>query len=1257
MRAVLPRTALPLLALAAAMLALALAPGRVLAQTDVIRGRVVGVEGEPLAGVRVTATSIPGNVTRATSTNEKGAFQIAFPGGAGDYFMGYATFGYAYKQFELKRLADEDVLVADARLSPVVIDSLVVAVPAHERVDRNAARTDETGAERVIDPSVLPPELQGDVAAMAASLPGVLLVPGLDGQADGFSVLGLPSDQNSVTLNGMQSGAGNLPRDAAITTSLATSSYDVSRGGFSGANFNISSRPGSNMRSRGMSLVMTSPRVQWTDPAGRALGSDYTNLSLGGLLTGPIKLNSSFYNFSYQLGRQSRANSTLLGTDAVGLQTAGVAPDSVTRLVDILRQEGVPTGGFNRPDKLSDNGSVFGSVDFSPPTSSSGQSVGLTFNGNWRRQTAVGASTTSLASAAGDHIGWSGGLQARHSGYLGMVLSETQAGINASRDYDDLYALLPAGRVLVNSVFADGTGGVRTLGFGGSPGLGSSSGSLGANLRNTLSWFDDANKHRFKLTSELGLSGTTVRQASNLLGTFTFNSLKDLQAGQPLSFTRQLVARERSTGLWSGALSLGDSWRRTENFQLTYGLRLDGARFTTGPELNPLVETTFGVRNDLVPTPIAFSPRIGFSWTVGRSQEIASFLGAARVPRAIVRGGIGLFANAASVGSLGQVLDNTGLPGGAQQIVCVGPAAPAADWAAYASGAVPPDRCADGSAGTVFANGAPNVTLFARDYRPPRSLRSNLAWNGNVLDGRFALGVEGTYSLNLDQQRFTDLNFRDLPRFTLAEGRPVYVEPTSIVPATGAVAVQDARVSPAFAQVMELRSDLRSRTAQLSVNLAPVPRGPTRFGWSLAYTYQRIREQVPGFSSTAGDPLSIQWARSSQGPHQISYSLRYNFFDAVNVSWSGSLRSGMAFTPTVAGDVNGDGYWNDRAFVYSPANAPDPTLAEGMRQLLAGASGSTRHCLESQLGRIAGRNSCTGPWTSSASLNVTLDRAKFRMPDRGTISFSLSNPLGAADLLLHGSDNLHGWGQAAYPDQSLLYVRGFDPATRQYRYEVNQRFGATRPQTVTLRSPAVLTISVRVDLGPTRERQMLGQQMTMLRRPNAGSDQGRLLGMLIRMLGTNGVPNPLSAILRSQDTLRLTAAQADSLAAMNRRYTYRADSLWAPVSRYLTALPPGADEQSAYDRFLAARRAQVDMLAGLGRPVRELLTPEQRRKLPSYIASYLDTRYLALIRNGNLTYVGAGMPGFGAFPAANMIGFAFSTVQFSGNQVFVTGIR
>jgi hypothetical protein len=295
-----------------------------------------------------------------------------------------------------------------------------------------------------------------------------------------------------------------------------------------------------------------------------------------------------------------------------------------------------------------------------------------------------------------------------------------------------------------------------------------------------------------------------------------------------------------------------------------------------------------------------------------------------------------------------------------------------------------------------------------------------------------------------------------------------------------------------------------------------------------------------------------------------------------------------------------------------------------MTQLLASTSGAARECLQKQLGRIAERNSCRGPWTSNASLNITLDRAKFRMPQRAAISFSISNPLGAADLLVNGSGNLRGWGQNISPDQALLYVRGFDPNTRRYTYEVNQRFGATRPQFLVLRNPATLTASVRYDLGPMRERQTLGLQLGSGRTlPGSRLPEGAF-----RSLGAVGVVNPMVTILRQQDSLRLTARQADSVAAMNRRYTYRTDSIWAPVARYLAALPAHYDEGAAYDRYLQARHAQVDMLIRIVPALRELLTDEQRRKLPQQIVNVLDPRYLVSVRNGTGLYVGGAVGGF-----------------------------
>lgn len=1199
-------------------------PRTLAAQVDVIRGKVTSAEGVPLGNVRVTATSIPGNVTRTTRTDSRGSFQIAFPGGQGDYMMGYALVGYGFRQFEIKRTVDQDVLIADTRLAPMQLDTVVTTAPVQQRVGRyNSTTPDVSGTERQVPTNTVPPELQGNLAAMAASLPGVTLIPGLDGGPDGFGVLGLGADANTTTLNGLTFGANGLPRDAAVSSSLTTSPFDPSRGGFSGGNLNLRSGSGSNFRNRGMSLVTNTPQTQWTDRAAQALGTEFTSISLGGLASGPIKLNKAFYNVSYQIDHNSRANQTLLNTGALGFQTAGVAVDSVSRFLGILDQRGIPRlAGPERDSRLSDNGSVFGSIDIQPPNAINGDSYSIAFNGNWGRQSPVGGGATQLNASSGDRINWGGGAQLRTNRYFGLILSESSMGLNVSRNYGDPYLDLPSGRVRVNSVLADGASGVQSLGFGGNQGLFSESRSVGGTVQNTLSWFDDANKHRIKLTTEIQYNGSQQNLANNLLGTFTYNSLADFEAGRPAAFTRQLTQRQRNTGQYTGALSLGDSWRRTPDVQIQYGIRLENTRFAQSPAYNAEVERVFGQRNDRVPTPLAISPRIGFSWTLGTSNDIAAFTGAFRAPRAVVRGGIGVFTNA-STGQLGSALDNTGLPSGIQQLVCSGDAVPIPDWTSYsANRSAVPDRCADGTNGTVFANSSPNVVLFAKSFKPQRSVRTNLSWQGPILDARFSLNAEGTFSLNLNQQQSVDLNFLANQQFTLdgEGGRPVYVATGSIDPVTGAIASRDARVSSLFNRVSELRSDIQSQTSQLQLRLSPIQRAPSRFGWSGAYTLTYVREQVPGFQSTAGNPLGKEWATASTGPHQFSYNLRYNLFDYVTLNWNGQFRSGAAFTPTVAGDINGDGYSNDRAFIYNPATVADPTLASGLQQLFASLPGSTRACLERQLGRVAGRNSCRGPWSSNASMTLTLNRAKFRMPQRASLDFSLSNPLGAADLALNGSGNLRGWGQSPFPDQSLFYVRGFNPTTRQYTYEVNQRFGQTRPQFLTLRSPVTMTVSMRIDLGPTREKQSLTQQLDYGR----GSNGTRMNESNFRNFGNSSVLNPMTQIIRQQDSLRLTSMQADSIASMNRRYAYRVDSLWTPVARYLASLPAKYREEQAYDRYLRARRAQVDLLTGTVKAVRDLLTDEQMRKLPAQITQYLDPRFLALVRDGTGLYVGSG---------------------------------
>ena len=200
------------------------------------------------------------------------------------------------------------------------------------------------------------------------------------------------------------------------------------------------------------------------------------------------------------------------------------------------------------------------------------------------------------------------------------------------------------------------------------------------------------------------------------------------------------------------------------------------------------------------------------------------------------------------------------------------------------------------------------------------------------------------------------------------------------------VASRDARVSPLFNRVTENVSDLSSASWQLSATLMPINFN-SNFSWTASYVYTNVRERARGFgANTAGNPLAFEWSRSNfDSRHQLQYSFFYNAWDWVRVNWNGSFRSGTPFTPLAGADLNGDGAFNDRAFVFDGAGGGDATLGAAMTSLMNSAPSYVQSCLRKQVGTVAGRNSCEGPWTATANLSVSFNPVKLRLPQREAV--------------------------------------------------------------------------------------------------------------------------------------------------------------------------------------------------------------------------------------------------------------------------------
>lgn len=1192
-------------------------------QTDIIRGRVTGPDTMPVKGVTVTATSYQGNVSKKAATDKNGRFTIIFVNGEGDYWLEFRAIGFTPKRFEIKRVGEEEIMIADTKMVSNIasLDAVNIVGQANRATpNRNANAADVGGGDRGLGNAGVPPDMAGNLAAMASAIPGIQLIPGMDGAADMFSALGLGGDQNNTSFNGLGSGISTLPPDAQVRVSFNQFPWDVSRGGFSGAGISISTIPGSNYSSRAASGYGTGPDLEWTGDNGEATGQKSTTLRLGGRAAGPITLDKRFYNGSYSALRRYQDALNLLNTSDVGLSTAGVARDSVTRLLDILRDNNVPATVARAPSlNATDNLGLQANFDLVPSSSGTGNAFTLGFLGNYGHSQPVGGGGSLLFSPGRTNQAenWQIGSSLGHSNYFWFgVLTHTTLGYSVAHSVSMPFLNYPQGSVRVNSVLPDGSSAVRNLLFGGGTPP-SSSTSQTAQLTNQLTWYSANNKHTLKLASSVAREQNISDAANGTLGSFSFNSLADLEAGRPSGFSRTLSSTHAVTGQYTAGASFGDSWRPTPNVQVQYGVRLDANRFAYSPDLNPMVRDTFGIRNDYVPNKLYVSPRVGMLWYYGNAPTIQYAPGSARPPRAVIHAGAGIFQNIAGANQISGAVNFTGLPSSTQSISCVGPATPFPEWNDYLSnpGAIP-TQCADGSAGTVFSNGAPSVVAFDRGYQQPRSFRTAADWSSAVLDNRFALGLQVVYSWNMNQQGNIDANLNTTPRFTLDNegGRPVFADPTAVVPGTGTIASRASRVSEAFRGVSLMQSNLHSASRQLVVKLQPVTANQ-KLSWAFTYSLLDVRDQFRGFSSTVGDPFDMQWGPHLQsGKHQFSLTWnRFPIADLIFISAGVQVKSGQRFTPMIQGDVNGDLNGNDRAFVFDPATAVDPALATQMQSLLTSGSSAARSCLSRQLGEFAARGSCQAPWVANAGLSIQFNPQKIGLPKRASVVLSFTNPLVLADIIAHGSKDIRGWGQEIPADQNLLFVRGFDPATQRFKYEVNERFGSTRPQQSTSGLPAYISVSIGLDIGYTRERQTLTQRLDMGRgRPGTKQPAASL-----KQLATAGIPNPMAMILQQPDSLKLTRKQADSLASLSRKFTLHADSVWTPVSKYLEALPEGYDRDEAYSHYVKAREQTVDYLLTLVPDVRTLLTASQKRKLPIQVSNFLDDRVLKFMRSSS----------------------------------------
>ncbi len=1183
------------------------------ASTDIITGIVKSPAGVPVENAQVEAQSTETQVTRRQRTNAQGKYTILFPDGGGTYRLTVRYIGFQPTTLTVTRNGDDDRIVRNITLGQSTAQTLArVEVRGQRRPQQGGPGGGPPapgGSERVVDggQAARLPVDASDPTAIAALAPGVVLT-GADtsggGGAANFSVAGQSSQSNNVTLDGLSFAAGFVPQDAIRGTRVVTNTYDVARGQFSGGQVSQTTRSGTNVIQGSLSYIgrYRDFTIEQGNTTG-AFGGAFNQNQFGAGVGFPIVKDRLFFFGALQGRRRADLLPSLLAADDATRERLGVAPDSAGRFLGIVDRFGVgAAGGVIDDNRNADNMTVLGRMDYSVSDAHT-----LTLRGDWRLvdQTPTRVGSLALPQTGGTTENRGGGGSMVLSSRFGTaVVNELRAGLQLDNRSGTPFIQLPLGRVQILSDLSDGTQGFTTLQFGGSTSLLQRSDNSVFEATNETSLLLNEGKHRVKIGGLINRTGYTQDQAFNRFGSFTFNSLADFEANRPATFNRTLASPERTGSTINSGIYIGDTWRPRDGLQLVFGGRFEGSSFDGAPARNLAVDSAFGRKTDIIPSDAAFLPRVGFSWSP-RQPESANGGNPFGNGALTVRGGVGRFRDAPNTQLFAGAQTATGLATGEQAIFCVGAGVPVPDFNNYfANPSSIPTQCAAGGPPAQL-NTARNVTTFDADYANPRAWRGSIGASKRIF-GRFSLNVDLSGARGEAQTGYRDLNLNTTPKFALAsEGnRPVFVPAASIITTTGAVPTQLSRIDTRFASVFDVNSLNKTEQWQATVSFG----GFTGRGAIIntSYTYSDARSQTGvgfggaggGFASatTAGNPNTPEWATSAfNRRHNLIATVTHPLTSSFEITAIGRMTSGSPFTPLVSADINGDGSRNDRAFIFDPATAGDPDLAAGMAKLLASSGNTARQCIQSQLGTLSARNSCTGPWQPSFDLQLNWRPTVFKLDRRLTFSLVTANLIGGIDQALHGSDNLRGWGSFTQADNTLLFVRGFDAATNRYKYEVNERFGAVRGNQTGIRLPFQVGFNIRYTLGPDQTRDRL-------RAAFGGAAGTRLTGSGIAAGVGRFFPNIPLQIIEARDSVGLTDAEVAKLQLLADSIQVQVDSLTEQARKVVEkeggnpdpAVLFGVKLRPFFERGTRLRTAGTE-------GAKKILTPEQWLRVPARI--------------------------------------------------------
>lgn len=895
--------------------------------------------GEEVIGATVQAVHVPSGTKYAAVTNAKGAYSIQGMRAGGPYTVTVSYIGAQTKEF-----SDISLSLGETYSLPVWLSEDSKVLGAVIVVGKAGVNNTKTGAAQTFTSDMIQrmPSVSHsiqDVTRMnpllATTNSGSMSFAGASNRYNSFLIDGAANNDGfglgSTGFNGGQAGTEPISLETVEQLTVQIAPFDVRNGNFTGGSINAVTKSGTN-KFHGSAYI----DGNWQDLIGRhykqADGSysepyqKQKEYRFGFTLGGPIVKDKLFFFANYEKTNKTYPNNYGIGAEGSTIDV-DMANEILSNIKEMAAAEGLNYNSqytnidvYRKSEKASvkldwninDNNKLslrWGIVDAAQLSGVGGQTSLNTSDHQFDFKSTTNSITAELQSRISDS--WSN--EARLT-YVGVRDRRTSGSPFPSIT---IYKVNPTGE----------TGTVN---------IGNEYSSMANGLdQDTWTFEDNLNwlvgNHNITFGTHNEYYQCANLYIPNLYGSYYFSTFDDFKsyyngwkAGAPQgSYINQYYlqyANKDITGdsRWIAEMSSAqfglyaqDRWDVADNFQLTYGLRVDLPVYFTTPMANTgfnewATSKGYDIRTDRkLPSKLLWSPRVGFRWDVLKDNSL------------IVRGGAGIFSGRVPYVWLENNIANTGN----QFFSYNSSGGRGTDLRLILN---PDGQEANGA--TLKASGSQVINAFDVDLKLPQTLKANLAVDANVLGIDWTL--EGLYTKNLNDVYYQNLAYE-------TSGQTVSEKFTTLPWNDTRAFMTKATTGTAFNNIYYLTNTSKGYAYNVSV------KGEKKFNFGLdlsaSYTYSVSKSICPATSSvaqsnwrgqqTAVNPNEPELSNSPYNtPHMIKASAFYHVSYGAGKAWTttfGIIYTGQSGNPyhyQYYGDYNGDGY-NGNDLMYIPTDA------------------------------------------------------------------------------------------------------------------------------------------------------------------------------------------------------------------------------------------------------------------------------------------------------------------------------------------------